>query len=656
MQLSFHFFLYLLYNNIIPEKRKTIISIKQSEVQMGNIFLKKHFLSIFCLLFFVTAAFAQNDVINIEPDSWEIQNGEIVTFLDRQCLIGSAFLKDVEFENGIIEVDIAVAERSRSYPGVIFRQQSEGNHERFYIRPHRSPFYPDALQYVPGINGIDGWQLYNGDGYTANIDILPNQWTHLKIEVLGKQARIFWGETKQPALVVTDLKHGVSKGRLGVLGPRNKTAYFSNFKYSTNAKLEFETPPVVETPPGTFTEWELSQPFKAGQIDFESTADQQGLKDLMWKKVKSEPSGLVDIARYTGRKGRDTDCIWAKTTIVAKKDHVKELLFGYSDAISIFLNGKILFSGNSAYRQRDPSFLGIVGLNDAVYLPLHNGNNELLLLIAESFGGWGFMCADGDAVFMHKSLTKEWELPRKLRNPESVVYDKKRDILYVTNYFNNGKEFISKVKLDGEIETYEWITGITQPTGMWIFKDKLYVVDRANLVEIDIDAGKILNKYPVPDAKFINDVAFDASGNAYISDTRGNVIHKFSNGKIEVWLEGDEIQSPNGLYLIKDKLLVGNSGDGCLKSVDLSNKKIETIACIGRSSNVDGIRPDGKGNYIISDYNGRVFLVTPSGEKTQLLNTTTPQYFCADLEYIIEKNLLIIPTLFENRIMTYRLK
>jgi len=99
-----------------------------------------------------------------------LQNAQIVEHMDRKCLIGSAFLKDVEFENGVIEVDIAV-DGSRSYPGVIFRMESEGNYERFYIRPHRPDFYSDNLQYVPAFNGIDGWQLYNGEGYTDGVII-----------------------------------------------------------------------------------------------------------------------------------------------------------------------------------------------------------------------------------------------------------------------------------------------------------------------------------------------------------------------------------------------------------------------------------------------------------------------------------------------------
>jgi hypothetical protein len=124
-------------------------------------------LFLLCTMLYTVSAMAQDEVIDFESDRWDLSNAEIVEHMDRKCLMGNAFLKDVEFENGVIEVDIAVTPRSRSYPGIAFRMQSDENYERFYIRPHRSPYYSDALQYTPCFNGIDSWQLYNGDGCTA---------------------------------------------------------------------------------------------------------------------------------------------------------------------------------------------------------------------------------------------------------------------------------------------------------------------------------------------------------------------------------------------------------------------------------------------------------------------------------------------------------
>lgn len=81
--------------------------------------------------------------------------------------------------------------------------------------------------------------------------------------------------------------------------------------------------------------------------------------------------------------------VYARMTIVPDRNEVN----GYSDDVSVFLNDKILYRGRSAQRFRDPGFLGIVNPeNDAVYLQLTKGRNELVLAVSELTGGWGFIC------------------------------------------------------------------------------------------------------------------------------------------------------------------------------------------------------------------------------------------------------------------------
>ncbi len=85
--------------------------------------------------------------------------------------------------------------------------------------------------------------------------------------------------------------------------------------------------------------------------------------------------------------------VYARTNIESDRDQVKKLYIGYSDDVSVFLNGQILYRGRSAQSFRDPGFLGIVNPeNDAVYLPLKKGSNELMLAVSELGGGWGFIC------------------------------------------------------------------------------------------------------------------------------------------------------------------------------------------------------------------------------------------------------------------------
>jgi len=69
---------------------------------------------------------------------------------------------------------------------------------------------------------------------------------------------------------------------------------------------------------------------------------------------------------------------------------------------------------------------------------------------------------------------------------------------------------------------------------------------------------------------------------------------------------------------------------------------------------IDGIRVDNNGNYIVSLWKGKIYRVKDSGEIELIFHTENKGYFTADFEYIPEKNLLIIPTFFENRVVGYK--
>jgi sugar lactone lactonase YvrE len=309
--------------------------------------------------------------------------------------------------------------------------------------------------------------------------------------------------------------------------------------------------------------------------------------------------------------------------------------------------------GNSSYTSRDANFQGIIGFNDYIFLPLKKGKNELMIAVAEASGGWAFMFQDVDAIYEHPGIKKQWEIKNKFRYPESVVYDKKRDVLYVSNYTYERDGFISKVRMNGEIEKIDWIPGILQPSGICIYNDKLYVVGRYNLVEVDIETQTIINRYPFPEPVFANDVTCDESGNFFVTDGAKACIYKLENGKFTEWITGDWLVGVNGILVEKDKVYVGTSNDGSLKSIDVNTKEIKTFFTFGPSVVIDGLRTDGKGNFLVSDYDGRLVRISPDGKSELLLNTKSRQITLADFEYIPEKNLVVIPTFNDNRVMMY---
>jgi len=290
-------------------------------------------------------------------------------------------------------------------------------------------------------------------------------------------------------------------------------------------------------------------------------------------------------------------------------------------------------------------------------------------MLSESFGGWGFRARAepplDSPIKQHDRATQVWETPAEFLTPESVLYDSEREVLYVSSFDNRYGQspeftgYISKVSLDGQIEELKWVAGLNAPTGLGLYEDKLYTTERGVLTEIDVEAGTILNRYPIPDSDFLNDLAIDSEGAIYMTDTRPSShvdsrIYRFKDGEASVWLDGDEIVQANGLFIHGDELLVGNSGDGMLKAVNLKDKSVRDIVCLGAGI-VDGIRVDDAGNYIVSHWEGQTYVVSPQGEVVEVIDTMGAGVNQADFEYIRAANLLVVPTFLGNRVIAYRL-
>lgn len=259
------------------------------------------------------------------------------------------------------------------------------------------------------------------------------------------------------------------------------------------------------------------------------------------------------------------------------------------------------------------------------------------------------------------SLKKVWETPSVLQVPESVLYDTATGFIYVSNINGNpaakdGNGFISKLSSDGKILSLKWATGLSAPKGMAIYNGKLYVSDVDSVACVDLSTGKIIKRIPAPGAMFLNDVAVDEGGNVYVSDSSGrnSVVYRVKDGKAEVWLKGGEIKSPNGLFYRNGILYVGTfSGGGKILAVNVKTKKVEVVANIGHG--IDGLILDKDGFFLISDWRGKTELVTKDGEVKLLLDTTSQKINSADLGYIPEKRIVLVPTFFDNRVVAYKL-
>ena len=348
--------------------------------------------------------------LSVPSDSprWELEGeAKSTEYLGRKCLAlngGGATVKDFEMRDGVVDVDVATP-APRGFFGIQFRIDG-ANAEWVYLRQHKSGA-PDAMQYTPVLNTGLNWQLYNGPGFTGAVDIPKDSWFHLRLEIVGAQAKLYVKDMDKPALVMTDLKSGLQKGQVA-LAVLTGATYFSNFEVRTTPDAAWERH-LPTMPPGTLTKWSISPAYDALARDLERPLSPAESNAIQWQQIEAEPPGIVVLYRYRDAphprvtfandfsKRLDPQpgmkVLYAKTTIESDRDQVKKLYIGYSDDVSVFLNGKILYRGRSAQNFRDPAFLGIVNPeNDAVYLPLKKGRNELMLAVSELGGGWGFIC------------------------------------------------------------------------------------------------------------------------------------------------------------------------------------------------------------------------------------------------------------------------
>ena len=365
----------------------------------------------------LSMAAGRPDTLEAAPGSarWDLQgNAKATVYRGRQCLQldgGAALLKDFELADGVVDVDVATP-AARGFFGIQFRLDNEGaNGEFVYLRQHKSGL-SDAMQYTPVLNTGLNWQLYSGPGFTGKVDVPRDVWFHLRLVVAGAQARLYVKDMSQPALVIGDLKSGLRKGQLA-LYVLTGTTCFANFtaRATRDAAWERQLPAM---PAGTLTNWALSPAFDALARHPEQPLTPVEIGAMPWQHVTAEAPGIVPINRYRAsphpRVSFANDfarrlepqpgmkVVYARTNIDAERDQVRKLSIGYSDDVSVFLNGQILYRGRSAQNFRDPAFLGIVDPeNDAVYLPLKKGSNELVLAVSELGGGWGFICRLADA-------------------------------------------------------------------------------------------------------------------------------------------------------------------------------------------------------------------------------------------------------------------
>jgi hypothetical protein len=148
----------------------------------------------------------------------------------------------LEFSDGVIEGEIAGAPEpsagagARGFVGIAFRlQPDDSTYDAFYLRPTNGRAEDQerrnhATQYI----SLPEWtwsrlRQETPSKYESYVDLEPDTWTKIRIEVRGTRARLFVHDQSQPTLIVNDVKSGPNrKGAVALWLEPGTIAHFRN--------------------------------------------------------------------------------------------------------------------------------------------------------------------------------------------------------------------------------------------------------------------------------------------------------------------------------------------------------------------------------------------------------------------------------------------
>ena len=265
------------------------------------------------------------------------------------------------------------------------------------------------------------------------------------------------------------------------------------------------------------------------------------------------------------------------------------------------------------------------------------------------------MAVAAQADTTHK-LTKTWESDATLKTPESVRFDAKRKVLYVSNidgepWAADGKGSIAKVGLDGKVIAAEWVTGLDCPKGLALSDDGkwLYAADAGGIVVIDVDAGKISKKIAIPDGQQLNDLVND-KGTLYVSDSKGKKVYQVKDGTPSVHLDEKVLKGPNGLFVHQGALFVLDNDSLNRVEKDGSLK----VLASGMPGGADGLENVKGDDFVVSIWSGGIWYVPAGGEKQLVFDGKAVETRTADTGWDPATRTLYVPTFFKNTVIAFK--
>ncbi len=267
------------------------------------------------------------------------------------------------------------------------------------------------------------------------------------------------------------------------------------------------------------------------------------------------------------------------------------------------------------------------------------------------------------------AVTEVWKTPAVFEHPESVAFDATSNALYLSNIKGDfgaadGDGYIAKLGPDGEVINAHWVTGLDAPKGIAVRSGLLYVADLTQLVVVDLNKAEVVQRHKAADNSFLNDVAITEQGEVFVTDTATNRIYVLKDDGLQVWVESPKLESPNGLIVDGENLIVASWGvptegwntkvPGHLLRVSLRDRQITDVGSDKPVGNLDGLHRLDENRYLATDWMAGVLMtIDQSGTVVKLAELGQG---AADLTYLPEQGRVVLPVMIEGTLVALDIK
>ena len=323
-------------------------------------------------------------------------------------------LKDYAFGDGTIEYDVEPL--SDGFAGIYFHMANSDETEYLYLRTARAgnPVAMDAIQYAPYNKGVLLWDMYYW--FQGPARIKKDDWNHIKIIISGAQMIVHVNDLTTTTLEIPQLEGNHKTGLIAFDGKCvvANVVIKPGVTEGLSARAGFDP---THHDPRYIRSWQVSKPFELPRgkelvdADFPTNATE-------WLTFVAERRGMINLTREYGN-STNRRYVWMRAKIHSPSAKKVSMSLGFSDDVWVYVNRGPVFVDRNDYRsaamRKKPD--GRLSTDNAHFeIPLKEGDNELLIGLANDFFGWGIIALLEDV----DGLTISSDFPRPPDTPKDL--------------------------------------------------------------------------------------------------------------------------------------------------------------------------------------------------------------------------------------------